>query len=108
MEPGRYRFKFFCACVPASQKYTTRTAPEIECFLSFNVCWNPAYPSSHENAPFMNQTLKTLRMVQWALLGSIVLYAALGVLVRPVQRSIDPTISYLFTTLAVAVVGAIF
>jgi F0F1-type ATP synthase membrane subunit c/vacuolar-type H+-ATPase subunit K len=56
----------------------------------------------------MNQTLKTLRMVQWARLGSIILYAALGVMVRPIQRSIDPTISYLFTTLAVAVVGAIF
>lgn len=56
----------------------------------------------------MNQTLKTLRMVQWALLGSIVLYAAVGIVVRLIQRSIDPTVSYLFTTLAVAVVGAIF
>lgn len=56
----------------------------------------------------MNQTLKTLRMVQWALLGSIVLYAAVGIVVRLIQRSIDPTVSYLFTTLAVAVIGAIF
>lgn len=56
----------------------------------------------------MNQALKMLRAMQWALLGSIVLYIALGVVVRPRQRSIDPSLSYTFTTLAVAVIGVIF
>ena len=56
----------------------------------------------------MNRALKTLRLVQWALLGSVVLYVGLGELIRPVARGINPTISYLFTTLAVAVIGAIF
>jgi membrane associated rhomboid family serine protease len=56
----------------------------------------------------MNQALKTLRAVQWSLLGSMVLYVALGVIVRPLLRSIDPSLSYLFTTLAVAIVGVIF
>ena len=56
----------------------------------------------------MNQALKTLRAVQWSLLGSIVLYVALGVLVRPALHGIDPTLSYIFTTLAVAVIGVIF
>ena len=56
----------------------------------------------------MNQALKTLRAVQWALLGSIVVYAALGFVVKPLSSSIDPTVRYLFTTLGVAVVGIIF
>lgn len=56
----------------------------------------------------MDQTLKLLRLVQWALLGSIVLYVALGVVVRPMRGSIDPSLSYTFTTLAVAVIGMIF
>jgi len=56
----------------------------------------------------MNQAVKTLRAVQWSLLGSIVVYVALGVVVRPAMRGIDPTLSYLFTTLAVADIGVIF
>lgn len=56
----------------------------------------------------MNQALKILRVVQWSLLGSILIYVALGVVVRPGFQGIDPTLSYLFTTLAVAVIGVIF
>ena len=56
----------------------------------------------------MNQAVKTLRVVQWSLLGSMVIYVALAVIVRPVQRGIDPTMSYLFTTMAVAMIGVIF
>jgi len=56
----------------------------------------------------MDRALKTLRVVQWALLGSVVLYVGLGAAVRPVGNGLNPTISYLFTTLAVAVIGAIF
>jgi hypothetical protein len=56
----------------------------------------------------MQRALKTLRWVQWAMLGSILLYAALGELIRPAARMLDPALSYLFTTLGVAIVGVIF
>ena len=56
----------------------------------------------------MNQALKTLRAVQWALLGSIVIYAALGFMIKPLRSNVDPTVRYLFTTLGVAAVGIIF
>lgn len=52
--------------------------------------------------------LKTLRAVQWAMLASVVLYAIVGQVVGPVARGIDPALSYLFATLSVAIVGAIF
>jgi hypothetical protein len=57
--------------------------------------------------PSMIQALKTLRAVQWAMLASIVLYGILGEVVGPVPRGVDPSLSYLFTTLAVAAVGVI-
>jgi hypothetical protein len=56
----------------------------------------------------MVRALKTLRLVQWSLLASIVLYVGVGESVRPVARGIDPTTSYVFTTLGVALVGVIF
>jgi hypothetical protein len=56
----------------------------------------------------MISAVKTLRAVQWAMLGSILLYAALGTLMHPMARMLDPASSYLFTTLGVAVVGVIF
>lgn len=56
----------------------------------------------------MDRALKTLRFVQWALLGSVVLYIGLGQVIPPVVLALNPTISYLFTTFAVAVIGAIF
>ena len=52
--------------------------------------------------------LKTLRAVQWAMLASVVLYAIFGQIVGPAPRGIDATLSYLFATLSVAIVGAIF
>jgi hypothetical protein len=52
--------------------------------------------------------LRTLRAVQWAMLGSIVLYAALGAVIHPRSHMLDPAVSYLFSTLAVALVGVIF
>src|ERR1039457_909940 len=56
----------------------------------------------------MTKALKMLRAVRWAMLASIVLYGIAGELAGPVPRLVDPTLSYLFTTLAVAVVGIIF
>ena len=56
----------------------------------------------------MPRALKTLRLVQWSMLASIVLYVGLGEVVRPSARGINPTLSYLFTTLGVAIVGIIF
>ena len=56
----------------------------------------------------MTRALKTLRAVQWSMLASILLYAVLGEVVGPVARVVDPALSYLFTTLGVAIVGIIF
>lgn len=56
----------------------------------------------------MTQALKILRMVQWSLMGSIVLYSVVGEKVSPARGKIDPSLTFLFTTLGVFVVGAIF
>ncbi|HUA16513.1 MAG TPA: hypothetical protein VMG31_14545 [Verrucomicrobiae bacterium] len=56
----------------------------------------------------MTQALKTLRAVQWSLLVSILLYAALGEFVGPRVGRVDPTLSYIFSSLAVGIVGTIF
>jgi hypothetical protein len=56
----------------------------------------------------MTKALKTLRVVQLSLLASILLYWIVGEVVGPRSRPIDPSLSYLFTTLGVAIVGVIF
>jgi hypothetical protein len=56
----------------------------------------------------MQGTLRTLRTIQWAMLGSILLYAIVGELLGPSARAANPSLSYFFTTAAVAIVGAIF
>ncbi|MFZ0953491.1 MAG: hypothetical protein WAN17_14565 [Candidatus Sulfotelmatobacter sp.] len=56
----------------------------------------------------MKSALKTLRVLQWMLLASIVLCALLGEAVGSVARAADPSLSYVFSTAAVAVVGVIF
>ena len=56
----------------------------------------------------MIRALRTLRVVQWALLASIVLYGIVGQVVGPAASGVDATLSYLFATLSVAIVGAIF
>ncbi len=56
----------------------------------------------------MIRALKTLRVVQWAMLASIVLYGIVGQVVGPAPRGVDATLSYLFATLSVAIVGSIF
>ncbi len=56
----------------------------------------------------MTRALKTLRAVQWSLLASILVCALVGEIVSPRVRGPDPTLSYLFSTLAVGIVGTIF
>jgi hypothetical protein len=56
----------------------------------------------------MVRVLKTLRAVQWSMLVSILLYAIVGEVLGPRARAVDPSLSYLFSTLAVGVVGTIF
>jgi F0F1-type ATP synthase membrane subunit c/vacuolar-type H+-ATPase subunit K len=56
----------------------------------------------------MTRALKTLRAVQWSMLASILLYLAAGEFLGPQVRRVDATLSYLFSTLAVGVVGTIF
>jgi len=56
----------------------------------------------------MPGALRTLRAVQWTMLGSIVVFAVLGEVLGPSVRTVDPSLSYVFSTAAVAVVGMIF
>ncbi|HZQ93740.1 MAG TPA: hypothetical protein VFA67_01945 [Candidatus Sulfotelmatobacter sp.] len=42
------------------------------------------------------------------MLASVILYAAVGELVRPPLSAVSPSLSYMFTTLAVALIGVIF
>ena len=61
-----------------------------------------------ENVYQMRGALKKLRVVQLAMLGSIFVYAVVGEVVPPMARAVDPSLSYVFTTAAVAIVGMIF
>ena len=56
----------------------------------------------------MPKRLRTLRAVQWSMLASILVYIVLGEVAGPLSRGVDPGLSYLFSTLAVGIVGAIF
>jgi hypothetical protein len=56
----------------------------------------------------MRGTIRTLRLVQWAMLGSILLYAVVGEVLGFRGRAVDPSLSYFFTTAGVALVGVIF
>jgi len=56
----------------------------------------------------MGRTLKLLRTVQFAMLGSILLYIVVGELAGPALRAVSQAFSYVFSTLSVAVVGMIF
>jgi hypothetical protein len=56
----------------------------------------------------MTKVAKTLRLVQWAMLLSIFLYGVLGEVLGPQARGADPALSYIFSTMAVAIVGTIF
>jgi hypothetical protein len=55
----------------------------------------------------MAQALRLLRTLQLTLLGSVVLYAIVGEVVGPLRGRANPTLSYILTTVAVAVVGMI-
>ena len=77
---------------------------DVECYVIFTGFLR----NSREDASSMNRVLKTLRVVQWSMLASILLYAALGQVLGRGVRAVDPAVSYLFSTLAVAIVGIIF
>lgn len=56
----------------------------------------------------MRGTLRTLKLVQWTMLGSIVLYAVVGEVLGSPVRTADLSLNYVFTTASVAIVGLIF
>jgi hypothetical protein len=56
----------------------------------------------------MTKAVKTLRAVQWSMLASILLYGIVGEILGPVSLAVDPSLTYLLTTLGVAIVGVIF
>src|SRR5215471_3318312 len=56
----------------------------------------------------MSATLRLLRLVQVAMLGSIVRHAVIGKIAGPHPKTVEPGLAYIFSTLSVAVVGVIF
>jgi hypothetical protein len=56
----------------------------------------------------MPKAMRTLRVVQWSLLLSILLYGLVAEQFLPHARNVDPSLNYVFSTLAVGLVGAIF
>jgi hypothetical protein len=56
----------------------------------------------------MKGTLRMLRIVQWTMLGSILLYVVIGEVLGTGGRAVDPSLSYVFSTASVAIVGIIF
>jgi hypothetical protein len=56
----------------------------------------------------MRGTLRILRALQGAMLGSIVLYAVAEEFLRPRASGVDPSLSYVFSTAGVGIVGMIF
>ena len=56
----------------------------------------------------MKGTLRMLRIVQWTMLGSILVYVVIGEVLGPGGRAVDPSVSYVFSTASVAIVGVIF
>jgi cytochrome b561 len=56
----------------------------------------------------MQGTLRTLRTMQWAMLVSILLYAVVGEALGSGVRGANASLSYVFTTAGVAIVGVIF
>ena len=56
----------------------------------------------------MTRSLKTLRAVQWSMLVSILLYVVVGEMLGPRAHRVEPALSYVFSTLAVGIVGTIF
>lgn len=56
----------------------------------------------------MSAALKSLRIVQLAMLASIVAYGIAGQIVGPGPRAVNPALNYGFTTMAIMIVGVIF
>ena len=56
----------------------------------------------------MKGTVRMLRIARWTMLGSVLLYAVIGEVIRKGARAADPSLSYGFSTASVAIVGLIF
>jgi hypothetical protein len=56
----------------------------------------------------MLRAVKTLRAVQWVMLASVLACVVLGEIVGPGAHAVNPTLNYLFSTFAVAIIGVIF
>jgi cytochrome b561 len=56
----------------------------------------------------MRGTVRSLRLVQWAMLASIVIYGIVGEVAGSSAGAPNASLSYIFTTAGVAIVGVIF
>jgi hypothetical protein len=65
-------------------------------------------PELAENGRQMKSALRTLRVLQRMMLGSIAAFAVLGEIVGSGARALDPSLNYIFSTASVALVGVIF
>jgi len=56
----------------------------------------------------MRGTIRLLKLIQWSMLGSIFLYAAVGEIAGARASRGNASLTYVFTTMGVAIVGAVF
>src|SRR5437588_129672 len=56
----------------------------------------------------MSAALKLLRIMQLAMMGSILAYAVAGQAASPSPRPVNPGLNYGFTAMAVMIIGVIF
>ncbi len=56
----------------------------------------------------MSRALKTMRLLQFFMLASIVAYVVIGEVVKPSARALNPTVNYMVSILSMAIVGIIF
>jgi hypothetical protein len=102
------RFKYSCICGPESQRISILTEQENRsCLTGIPVVCSEQLSVPKERTQ-MTLALKMLRMLQWGMLASILLFVFVGEVASRSTHRIDPSLTYLFTTLGVAVVGVIF
>jgi hypothetical protein len=105
------RSRFFCGCV----RDCTQTNIVIviswrrrHCLAGFWPKDSGSFPLTAGEFGSVKATIRTLRAVEWAMLGSIVLHGVVGEVVGSGARAADPSLGYVFTSAGVAIVGVIF
>jgi len=102
------RFRFSADAARIGRRGTSSLAGEDYCLAGF--CpkdFVSAFRQLGQNV--RNEgTVRTLRLVQWAMLASIVLYGIAGEVAGSSAGTANASLNYIFTTAGVAMVGVIF